>query len=192
MAAIKLYYPDIAKAPVEEIFRTVNFGYLIDMMMDFSEYYDKAIPIERVLQRYGIAVDGTREVQIPCMFPEHGSMDNHYSARYYPMDRESGEEIGAVHCFKCQKTRRAFWLLYAKEKEENRLADFFVWLQKAYGVPFPAHMVAEFDPDVAYQLKSGRENEHIQLLQNALMVQEHFARNTPEFASSLHTILTQR
>lgn len=125
--------------------------YALGALMDqISKYYSNHLPMWRLLKYYGEDIGSdVHEQQISCPYPEHGTADTHKSARYYGYSRENDERESSIYCHKCHKRRTSLWLAYAKRgaEEEEKLPQVFVWIEKQFGVPFPAEMVLDTDDD---------------------------------------------
>lgn len=155
---LKAYYPDNATTLTTKEFLSYTQGAWIGAALEpISEYYNSKLSLPTLLAEYGVEVDpGAKEAQINCTFSEHGSHDNHKSARFYNYDRKTDTKSERVFCFKCEKVTSAFWYAYKQKKdfEQMKLKDLFIWIEARFRIPFPKHILLEFDLESHYTFGS--------------------------------------
>jgi hypothetical protein len=156
--------PDIKYLPLKEFIDSVKWNTIFSMFSQIADYYDSRLSLISILNYYGLDIDkGSEEIQVQCLFLEHGSEDRNKSARYYSYDRTTGEPKEGVYCFKCQKYYTSFWYLYKLEREYKKLnlLDFFLWVDKIFKVNFPKKLVLEFDPESFYSFENLEDKQNI-------------------------------
>jgi len=110
-----------------------------EYLLFVSKLLDTQIDLSVVLDYFGIDVSTySKEEQIPCLLPQHGTHDNKNSARYY---RDSDTNFSRIHCFKCQKTLSGFWYFYTIQKDSDLKA---FQILKNYVKIFEPEITSEF------------------------------------------------
>lgn len=146
-------HPDYISLSDVELIEKIPSNTILPLTDAICAFYDKKLSISQVYAYYGFDFkDSDYQQQVHCLLPSHGSSDKHPSARYYPIDRNTGQSRQAVYCHKCQKTSTAFWLLYARESFLSgiHMRQFYLFINKVFRIPFPRHIFLEFDPQEYY------------------------------------------
>jgi hypothetical protein len=155
--------PNLKFLPIEEFINSVKWNIIFSLFAQIANYYDLKLSLISILNHYGLDIsEGSEEIQIQCLFLEHGSEDRNKSARYYSYDRTTGEPKEGVYCFKCQKYYTPFWYLYKLEREYKKLnlIEFFVWINKIFKIDFPRDIILDFDPDIFYTFENLEEKHN--------------------------------
>lgn len=142
-------YPEYASMSDRELIEKMPSHVIVPLSPAISEWYDGKISMSSVYSHYGQDFGSVEtQQQVVCLLPSHGSEDRHPSARFYPVDRQTGELKHAVYCHKCQKTSTPFWLLHSREAffRGIHMREFYVWLGVIFKVAFPRHLFFDFDP----------------------------------------------
>lgn len=142
-------HPEYLSLSDIELIEKIPRDVIIPLTEQISSYYDSKISMQQVYAIYGYELKDTEsQQQVSCLLPSHGSQDRHPSARFYPIDRNTGQTKHAVYCHKCQKTTTPFWLLYTRESFFSgiHMREFYTFLRKTFQIPFPRHYFLEFDP----------------------------------------------
>ena len=193
MATLRQLYPGLATVSLEQFWQTINFGNLTFLLDELSDYYTKNLPLWRVLVHYGIDADDSDEQrQVPCLWRTHGGPDRKFSARYYPIDRNTGEWRPAVSCFKCQTMKTSLWYVYEVENwhRQRGIADAMSFIEYQFKVKVPRHIFLDFDPLAAASLSAAQQAETVKLFQHALAIrQQRYAFNDPEYRSQVFGLL---
>jgi len=162
---LKEINPKLKNLPTKEFLTTIQWSTIFNLLPQVAEYYNSRLSMIQVLNHYGMGLEGgdTDEIQVNCIFLEHGSEDRNKSARYYAYDRNTCEAKEGVYCFKCQKYYTTFWYLYKMEREYRNmdLINFFLWIKVQFGVDFPKDMVLDFDPDSFYTFDGPGDRQNI-------------------------------
>lgn len=150
-------YPELCNFSSDALIRKVDPGTLSACLTDIGDAYSLALPMWRVLVHYGEYAnqdDSGRSVR--CLWSTHGTEDKNRSAKYFASDRNTGQERGAVYCYKCQKSLTSFWYVHQMMKDQGltALADTIKFVEVTFGVPFPRDVLLDFDPDVFFSFES--------------------------------------
>lgn len=150
--------PKLKDYSTKDLLKMVSYSTLYLIVEDISKYYTDKLPLANVMNFYGITnVDTLSEkAQVPCLLLEHGSRDNHASARYFKMDRETGAVRPSVYCYKCDKLLTSFWYVNKMEKDYRELdiKDVMLFIKKNWGVEIPKDLILNFDLDNYYSLEN--------------------------------------
>lgn len=160
---IRDIHPEFINLSEEDFISQIPYPPIFNLFMDISDYYDKELPLWQVLRNYGIydVDEYSDQIQINCLNLEHGSTDFHKSARYFSINRETGEYRPSVYCYKCNKLLTSFWYLYKYEKDHHSLniKEIYLMIWKKFGVKFPRDLVLEFDPDTFFSFDNDFEEK---------------------------------
>jgi hypothetical protein len=89
-----------------------------EMSQGLKKILNTQVNMERVLRQvYGVVPN--HQKAFPCPFPDHGSVDVHPSARYFPDTNE-------VYCFAEQRTYSVYDVLKATGKTDMELTSFVI------------------------------------------------------------------
>lgn len=151
--------------PDEELISQIPGRYIIPITDALSSYYDSKLDMSAIYNIYGQDLRaGDDQQQVVCLLPSHGSQDRHPSARFYPVDRNTGEIRHAVYCHKCQKMSTPFWLLYKRESFLSgiHMRELFLFIKKTFQIPFPRHIFFEFDPQEYFTFTESEARHKLQ------------------------------
>jgi len=166
-------HPEYVSLPDEELITSIPGNLITPLMESLSSYYDSKLNMQQVYSIYGHELFlGNDQQQVVCLLPSHGSQDRHPSARFYPVDRNTGELRHAVYCHKCQKMTTPFWLLYKRESFFSgiHMRDLFLFLKKTFQIPFPRHIYFDFDPQEYFTFTESEAKQKIQKIKYAEMI----------------------
>ena len=184
MATLVERSPDLAGVPTRTLLDLVQPSTLYECLPQIGEHYEQALPLWRVLHFLGLDVDEHDDQKtVPCLLPEHGTGDQHPSARYFAYDRDTNRRRGTVWCYKCDKLKTSLWMLYAVRRDWfPTLRDYLVWLEgPPFHVSFPRHFLLAFDPEKHYTLRMQDEERS-----RGFMAQAETLRNLDWFDPSFH------
>ena len=195
---IKLMVDNLNNKSIDDIVKVVGFSDTIfPLIPDIIEYYDKEIPLWQMINHYSEDTDlyegEERQVQVHCIFPEHGSADYHKSATYFPFDRDSGETRESLWCFKCQIRRGAFTTSLHLERNRNEkwsIVDHFKWLEKN-GIPFPKNIIGEFDPEkhFTFDEENSQEEKLLKMFKDVDIIKELKGSDIQEWLEASENIV---
>ena len=193
-ATLRYIYPEAENLPLKEFFGIVDLGHLSYLLDELSEYYTQNLPMWWVLRQYGLNVESTDEypVQISCLWDEHGGPDENPSARYFPMNRESGMREGSVYCYKCQITKTSLWYVHnlEKQRQEFNLLDVFEWIENEWKVNFPKKYFLDFDSDILLSMDDvSKKKNHFLFMEALQLNQSGVWRSDLMFRQRLYEIL---
>jgi len=144
------YHPHWVTADPRQVIDEIGSENLALLIPTTAEYYEKTLPLWRVLTHYGCEGVGPNDetAYVPCKLPSHGGEDRNASARYFTQDRETGEFKPAFYCYKCQKRLGAFWYTYIMERDlsDRNLRDTYKFIYDTFQVPPPIDLWCQFDP----------------------------------------------
>lgn len=180
---VSLMYPQARDLDWEQMINLVGFKNLISCLPQIAEYYQEQLSFPQVLHNFGVDIDPSDDTDqnINCVLYGHGGEDRHASAKYYAHDTQTGEPLQSTYCFKCQKSYTVFWFIYRMLKDRGEtLEDTFTYIKMYHNVPFPKHILLDFDPDDYYSVdnlmgdgtRSGM-NQYISVREQARNPQEH-------------------
>ncbi len=159
MKLIELY-PHWREAPdsliVDEI-GTESFGNLVQPT---AAYYKSVLSLPAVLGYYGAGDVGFDDdsAYVACKLASHGGEDRHASARYFRLNRETGELDPAFYCYKCQKAYNSFWFTYYMEKDWHgrNLRETIKFIESEFHIPIPRELWFSYDAAVFYSEDGGK------------------------------------
>lgn len=126
---------------------------IFNVFKDLIDWYQVNLPLWVVLNFFGEHLTGNEdEQQVQCRLPEHGTRDNHASARYFSYDRDTGKQKQTIHCFKCQKSTNSIGLLFKHltQTQGMKPVEVFQFIEDNFQLEFPKSIVLEFDPETYY------------------------------------------
>lgn len=155
-------HPEFVNLPEEDFIDRIPYQTVINLFMQIADYYNENLKLWEILRTYGIydVDEYTEQAQVSCLCVEHGSSDHHKSARYFSVDRDTGNHRPAVYCYKCNKLLTTFWLLYKYEKDHHDLnsKEIFKLISKTFRVPFPRDLILDFDPEKFFTFDESEED----------------------------------
>lgn len=163
-------HPEYMNFTDEELIESIPTNYILPLTGKIASFYDGKLSMKDVYSIYGQDLGDTEsQQQVQCLLPSHGSQDRHASARFYPVDRHTGEVKHAVYCHKCQKTVTPFWLVYFRESyfSEIHMRGVYAFLKKTFQVPFPRHVYLDFDPQAYFVFEETEVQNKIQKIKQA-------------------------
>lgn len=154
-------HPEWARMAPRDILEKIQSDTLFHLLEITAEYYSEQLPLWRVLNYYGVdEVDAnTESAHVPCRLLSHGSVDKHTSARYFTIDRNSGDYRPAFYCYKCQRMLTSFWFLYKQERDisERNLRQIYEFILDHFRIAPPLDLWFEFDPDTHFTFDENSE-----------------------------------
>jgi len=163
-------FPDYQNMSDEELIEKIPSNTILPISNAVAEFYDSKVSMCDIYSYYGMELqESDSQQQVQCLLPQHGSQDRHPSARFYPVDRNTGEIKHAIYCHKCMKTVSPFWLLYSRESTYSgiHMRGLYLFIKRIFKVPFPRHIFFNFDPQEYYVLTESEAYSKIQKMQYA-------------------------
>ena len=151
----------IMQKSTAEFLKEIPLRYLVDMMPTLEEFYEESYSMLPILRDYGVEIDSVSDnQQVNCSFKEHGTSDNHKSAKFFYEDRNTGKKSERVFCWKCQKVCTLFWyiLKQAKDWKDLKMVDALVAAESRYGYRVPRSLILDYNVDNYYNIEK-KENK---------------------------------
>lgn len=156
--------------PTSLFLAAIPAHYLVDMYKQLEAYYAQ-YSMYPILRDHGVELDhGEDQQQIACSFSEHGTADDHKSARYYLTDRETGMKSERVYCWKCQKmsTLMGYIIKQGRDHQGLKMSDALVWGERRYGYAVPRDLIRNYDTMAYFSWESaGGANQKMNMLLSA-------------------------
>jgi hypothetical protein len=159
MKQIELY-PHWRTSPASLIIDEIGHEAFGNLVQPTAEYYKSVLSLPAVLEYYeaGEFNQDADSAYVTCKLATHGGEDRHASARYFRLNRETGEFDPAFYCYKCQKSYSSFWFTFYMEKDWHgrSLRDTIKFIDSDFHIPPPLELWFNYDASTYYAEDGGK------------------------------------